>query len=186
MTELFNNEGHLTRQGLQAMLGGQLDELQSLEAAEHLAFCSFCMQQYLELLTPKELVSPPHDLELPVARGVRQKQRHALSRRYATAAAAAAISLTLWGVGAFQWMAPARPAAIPPAGQTSQQMPWWLKERQRPPQPGTSATEKVTQGLDNVFDAVSRACTHLTRAITPQNYFFRPSNEMRGEIPHEK
>ena len=35
--ELFDAKGCLSEEGLQALVGGQLDETQRLEAAEHLA-----------------------------------------------------------------------------------------------------------------------------------------------------
>ena len=36
---LFLESGHLSGEGLDALIAGTLDELQSLEAAEHLSFC---------------------------------------------------------------------------------------------------------------------------------------------------
>ena len=36
--ELFDQNGCLTEEGLHAVIGGQLDELGRLEAAEHLSF----------------------------------------------------------------------------------------------------------------------------------------------------
>lgn len=39
MTELFLQTGHLSDEGLQALIDGMLDEMQRLEAAEHLSFC---------------------------------------------------------------------------------------------------------------------------------------------------
>ena len=37
--ELFDQNGCLTEEGLHAVIGGQLDELGRLEAAEHLSYC---------------------------------------------------------------------------------------------------------------------------------------------------
>ena len=37
--ELFNKEGHLTDEGLRAVVDGTLDEMGRLEASEHLSFC---------------------------------------------------------------------------------------------------------------------------------------------------
>lgn len=185
MTDLFDPKGHLTDEGLQALMQGQLDQLQSLEAAEHLAFCSHCMEEYLQCLSPDRLQEPPHDLALPVARGVRQKQKRALVRRYATAAAAAAISLTLWGVGAFQWLAPAQPEALAQPSQ-EQQMPWWAQNPQEPAQPGRTAADRVSDGLDAVFGTVSRVCTDLTQALVYQPRPQDPLTKTRGETSHEK
>ena len=41
--ELFDVKGCLSEEGLQALVGGQLDETQRLEAAEHLAYCDRCL-----------------------------------------------------------------------------------------------------------------------------------------------
>ena len=41
--ELFDQNGCLTEEGLHAVIGGQLDELGRLEAAEHLSYCDECM-----------------------------------------------------------------------------------------------------------------------------------------------
>ena len=40
--ELFDQNGCLTEEGLHAVIGGQLDELGRLEAAEHLSYCDKC------------------------------------------------------------------------------------------------------------------------------------------------
>lgn len=48
--ELFDVKGCLSEEGLQALVGGQLDETQRLEAAEHLAYCDRCMDRYTALL----------------------------------------------------------------------------------------------------------------------------------------
>ena len=37
--ELFNKEGHLTDEGLRAVVDGTLDEMGRLEASAHLSFC---------------------------------------------------------------------------------------------------------------------------------------------------
>ena len=57
--ELFDVKGCLSEEGLQALVGGQLDETQRLEAAEHLAYCDRCMDRYTALLTDDVLEQPP-------------------------------------------------------------------------------------------------------------------------------
>ena len=47
--ELFNKEGHLTDEGLRAVVDGTLDEMGRLEASEHLSFCDSCLVRYTEL-----------------------------------------------------------------------------------------------------------------------------------------
>ena len=58
MTELFLQNGHLSDEGLQALIDGTLDELQRLEAAEHLSFCDECLTRYTALLTGDVLEEP--------------------------------------------------------------------------------------------------------------------------------
>lgn len=38
--------GHITAEGFAALLAGELDELASLEVAEHLSFCDSCCARY--------------------------------------------------------------------------------------------------------------------------------------------
>lgn len=47
---LFDAEGHLTDEGLHALQEGRLDELGSLETAEHLTFCDYCLARYTALI----------------------------------------------------------------------------------------------------------------------------------------
>ena len=63
--ELFDQNGCLTEEGLHAVIGGQLDELGRLEAAEHLSYCDKCMDRYTALLPPmywKSRHAPPAGL----------------------------------------------------------------------------------------------------------------------------
>ena len=53
--ELFNKEGHLTDEGLRAVVDGTLDEMGRLEASEHLSFCDSCLVRYTELLADDPL-----------------------------------------------------------------------------------------------------------------------------------
>lgn len=63
--ELFDAKGCLSEEGLQALVGGQLDETQRLEAAEHLAYCDRCMDRYTALLTEPELLGKPVNDKAP-------------------------------------------------------------------------------------------------------------------------
>ena len=58
--ELFDKNGCLTDEGLQALQAGGLDELGRLETAEHLSYCDKCMERYTALLTADALETPPH------------------------------------------------------------------------------------------------------------------------------
>ena len=99
MTELFRPDGHLTDEGLQALIGGELDELGRLEAAEHLSFCDACLVRYTALLEGDVLQEPPTDQTLPALRRLRRRAAQALMSRYTAAAAAVLITGTLWYTG---------------------------------------------------------------------------------------
>ena len=58
--ELFDKNGCLTDEALQALQAGGLDELGRLETAEHLSYCDKCMDRYTALLTADALETPLH------------------------------------------------------------------------------------------------------------------------------
>ena len=99
--ELFNNEGHLTPQGLKALMDETLDEMGRLEAAEHLAFCDACLTQYTSLLTDDVLRAPEKPLAKGILRRIRKKPGRIPFARYGTVAAAAVLTVVMWGVGNF-------------------------------------------------------------------------------------
>ena len=68
--ELFDKNGCLTDEGLQALQAGGLDELGRLETAEHLAYCDKCMDRYTALLTADALETPPHSAHKAVMAAV--------------------------------------------------------------------------------------------------------------------
>lgn len=97
--EIFDRHGHLTDQALEALTGGApLDELHRLEIAEHLAFCDRCLQRYTERLTDETLLAPTPACRVGLGRRIRRRVIRLVTSRYATAAAAVALALTLlWG-----------------------------------------------------------------------------------------
>lgn len=97
----FRDDGHLTDEALAALArGDELDELLRLEAAEHLAFCDLCLQRYTELLEGVELLTPERSCQKSLWVRVRARTLRLVTSRYATAAAAVALALTmLWGSG---------------------------------------------------------------------------------------
>ena len=99
MTELFLQTGHLSDEGLQALIDGTLDEMQRLEAAEHLSFCDECLTRYTALLTGDVLEEPEQDVTLPVMRRLRRRAVKNVWNRYAAAAAAVVITAGLWYSG---------------------------------------------------------------------------------------
>lgn len=155
MTELFRPDGHLSDEGLQALVDGRLDEMARLEAAEHLGFCTPCMQRYIGFLTGEVLQAPPQDLVLPVARGVRQKQLRLGAKRYAAAAAAVALAITLWGAGVFHRLVPERTDALLP-----QPTP---QAQQNEPQQGGA----LSGALGAVFGTVGDVCSDFIQRLRP-------------------
>lgn len=98
---LFRDDGHLTDEALAALSGETLDELSRLEIAEHLAFCDVCLQRYTLALETQPLLTPERTCRESVLRRIRQRALHVVTSRYATAAAAVALALTVvWGSGA--------------------------------------------------------------------------------------
>ncbi|MBQ7778007.1 MAG: hypothetical protein IJ396_03805 [Oscillibacter sp.] len=96
--ELFSNSGHLTDEALRALVRGQeLSELDRLETAEHLAYCDRCLQRYTELLTDIPLLAPTSSCQRTLWQRIRQRTLRIFTSRYATAAAAIVLALTmLW------------------------------------------------------------------------------------------
>lgn len=107
MTELFLENGHLTDEGLQALLDGSLDEMQRLEAAEHLSFCDECLVRYTDMITPQQELEPPQDQTLSVMRRLRKRAAALTFNRYSAAVAAVVVTGALWYSGVFGGVAQA-------------------------------------------------------------------------------
>ena len=97
--EIFRHDGHLTDEALAALAAGEsLDETARLEIAEHLAFCDLCLQRYTDALAGTELLVPERSCRVSLWRRIRVRTARLFLNRYATAAAAVALALTvLWG-----------------------------------------------------------------------------------------
>ena len=92
--ELFDAKGCLSEEGLQALVGGQLDETQRLEAAEHLAYCDRCMDRYTALLTDDVLEQPPRSARGAVMGTIWIRLMQNTWGRAAVATVAAVLALT--------------------------------------------------------------------------------------------
>ena len=121
--ELFDPSGHLTDRALLALVRNEeLDELARLELAEHLAYCDQCLQRYTVLLADAPLLTPARSCRESLWRRVRSRTLRLLTSRYATAAAAVALALTvLWGSAAISL--PQRRPALPEVPQQLQRWP---------------------------------------------------------------
>ncbi len=97
--ERFRDDGHLTDEALAALVREEpLEELARLEIAEHLAFCDLCLQRYTEFLADGPLLVPAASCRETVWRRIRNRTIRLVTSRYATAAAAMVLALTmLWG-----------------------------------------------------------------------------------------
>ena len=97
--QLFDTEGHLTKEGLYALKDGTLDDLGALEAAEHLSFCDYCLLRYTALIdaAPACLQEPMRDLIPQVQNLMRLRRFRIMTNRYVSAAAAVVLAFMLWG-----------------------------------------------------------------------------------------
>ena len=101
--EVFDPAGHLSDSALLALIRNEdaLDALARLEMAEHLSYCDRCLQRYTQLLAQDALLPPGHSCRESLWRRIRARTMGILTSRYATAAAAVALALTvLWGSAA--------------------------------------------------------------------------------------
>lgn len=113
--ERFDEHGHLTERALRALAENEpLEELARLEMAEHLAFCDRCLQRYTELLTDDVLLTPSPACHEGLRHRIRRRLIRMFTSRYATAAAAVVLALTLlWSGAGLDDRAPDREEARP-------------------------------------------------------------------------
>lgn len=97
--ELFDKNGCLTDEGLQALQAGGLDELGRLESAEHLSYCDKCMDRYTALLTADALETPPHSAHKAVMAAIWVRLMQNTWGRAAVAGVAAVLAFTMWRSG---------------------------------------------------------------------------------------
>ena len=99
--DVFREDGHLTDQALAALIREEApEELTRLEIAEHLAFCDQCLQRYTDLLAGTELLIPEHSCQRSIWGRIQMRALRLVTSRYATAAAAVGLALTVvWGSG---------------------------------------------------------------------------------------
>ncbi len=99
MATIFRADGHLEEDALLALLRDELpDELARLELAEHLAYCDLCLQRYTDLLAEEILSTPQNSCRDTLWQRLRLRTLAFFSQRYAAAAAAVLLALTLlWG-----------------------------------------------------------------------------------------
>ena len=102
---VFREDGHLSDRALAALAQNEdrFDQLERLEIAEHLAFCDECLQRYTLALEGGDLLVPERSCQKTLWARIRSRALRLAVSRYATAAAAVTLALTvLWGGGGVQ------------------------------------------------------------------------------------
>ena len=140
---MFDPTGHLTDHALTALASGEdLPELTRLELAEHLAYCDLCLQRYSDVLTAEVLLPPPVSCEKPLLRRIRIRTLSILTSRYATAAAAVALALTLlWSDVSLPVKPDSEPSFVPSFSETVSR---WKED----------ALEDLLNGTQTIFDSL--------------------------------
>lgn len=123
--ERFRADGHLTDEALSALVRDRCpEELGRLEIAEHLAYCDLCLQRYTDLLGRTELLSPERSCQKTLWARIRARALRLVTSRYATAAAAVALALTvLWGGREISFSRPDLPERRPAAAERLRSWP---------------------------------------------------------------
>lgn len=104
--ELFDKNGHITHDGFRALQDGELDELQSLELAEHLSFCDECLLQYTIELDKTPLLAPPKPLQPTIMGRIKQKATRIFFSKFVKIAAVACFAAVLSYSGMFSHLVP--------------------------------------------------------------------------------
>ena len=98
--KLFNGDGHITDEGLRALVAVELDEMGRLEVSEHLDFCDRCVERYSEMLTDDLEIAPPVEIAPVVIHKIRQRTRVVFLNRFTRVSVAAVLAIVIW-VGGF-------------------------------------------------------------------------------------
>jgi len=103
MAVLFNQEGHINKEGFKLLLNNKVDELQRLELSEHLSFCDRCLEEYMDCLQDIQLLAPQTSLAQEIFKKARYKAMKLFHSRFSMVAAAACLAMVFWTTGIFQW-----------------------------------------------------------------------------------
>lgn len=184
--ELFDQNGCLTEEGLHAVIGGQLDELGRLEAAEHLSYCDKCMDRYTALLTADVLEEPPRSARGAVMGTIWVRLMQNTWGRAAVAAVAAVLALTMWRTGTLEqilstgetvrswlpettqttdrnsWAGPCRTTNAPPT------QPEQLGKPVQDKEPAPTLSQKLTGTLDSLLFGKNESAAEPDAAVSNQ------------------
>ena len=141
---LFDAEGHLTDEGLHALQESRLDELGSLEAAEHLTFCDYCLARYTALM--------------------RLRSFRIMTNRYVSTAAAVMLAFALWRFGFF--------GGVGTVQKPVQQLPD-VTPRVTVSQALGGMFDSMSSGLSNMFDGmqltINSGLAQLADPVVPRS-----------------
>lgn len=157
---LFDMDGHLTDAGLRSIIEGGLDELQSLEASEHLAFCDTCLLRYTALLEADVLVEPEVPLRAGVMKRIRRRGAKIAFSRYATVAAAAVLAMGIWLVGSR--------AGVPKQGEGQSPEPPAAEEPAKPEQSTQAPRTGISDRLSAAFGTAVNGMEDFFSALLPK------------------
>lgn len=146
--ELFQKNGCLTEEGLDALIAGQLDELGRLEAAEHLAYCNCCLDRYTARLETQPLETAPPKVQRTVMSSIWVRIMHNTYGRMAVAGVAALLALSIWRSGTLDIILDRSSQLdvwIPPAQSQS------LPDGPKHPDPMAQLYDKFTGALDGLW-----------------------------------
>ena len=144
---IFREDGHLSDGALTALARNEdrFDELERLEIAEHLAFCDHCLQRYDLALEDGALLVPERSCQRALWARIRSRALRMVTSRYATAAAAVALALTvLWGGQEIRFSRPAPPEARP---RLAERLQGW-------PERWNDALSETLSGVTDFFDGL--------------------------------
>ena len=184
--ELFDQNGCLTEEGLHAVIGGQLDELGRLEAAEHLSYCDKCMDRYTALLTADVLEEPPRSARGAVMGTIWVRLMQNTWGRAAVAAVAAVLALTMWRTGTLEqilstgetvrsWMPETtqttEPEQLRRPVQDDERTPTQPQQQGKPVQekePAPTLSQKLTGTLDSLLFGKNESAAEPDAAVSNQ------------------
>ena len=184
--ELFDQNGCLTEEGLHAVIGGQLDELGRLEAAEHLSYCDKCMDRYTALLTADVLEEPPRSARGAVMTAVFVQLMQNTWGRAAVAAVAAVLALTMWRTGTLEQILSTGETVrswLPETTQTTEpeQLGRLVQDDERTPtqpeqlgkpvqdkEPAPTLSQKLTGTLDSLLFGKNESAAEPDAAVSNQ------------------
>lgn len=106
---LFDDDtGCLTDGGLRRLIAGSLEELERLEASEHLSYCDRCVERYAAMADSAPLLEAPDTMKQSILGALRRRAAKVFVDRYFHMAVAASLTLVLWGSGVFSSFGEAR------------------------------------------------------------------------------